>query len=845
MLKKLRPNYDRDINAFTADEALTNLFTIYHIEDKDMRSRMAKLFCSISNIEVNYHKDEIHDDMNDTLEEFWNTRKCLSKSDKEQVVDIENQITALYSRCNTIRERNALVSIIRIPEYFYLSHKELSKIQKNPLDYLDQVSMLSTNKSIFKLPGKDMTLEELVAFNRIHIESHLNGHGLHYDDQMAESFKTYLKKSQFKNIKVKLFMDRMISNLRNIISLVQDDKILLYCSKISSAFYPGSKSIVEDNFWKYDTKLVEESLFSKLIRYDQLFIEGNYDYMRIGFGLGPDYKLRNIVFTNSILQSICSPIRMAAKKTAKQFKDDGIECPIKTDDQNTDFKSLIDKKLYKKYKVCFDLSKYSDYLLSQLMDLLIDKISPSREYADTVKRIFNMPIKIQDKFVNIIFGTGAGIKGNFDCITILNMLMIDFCGYYYDIDIKNIMVVGDDNYSDSDDNRLEMMLFKVYTHFNCKINKKKSRAVVSEGKISFCNRHWWLYSDGSNEPWNGLAPGLWMKQIYSLNRINAIYSLMKDTNQPIDIEDIDQLYKINRENIIREFKINYMEQDVDTTYQSLKSIPYTLNGLLDQKWYKDGEVCDWVDTIYYNLGSYIYAMSNNSKILDIFARYYKSFPNHPIIQQLLVMNGEYLAVMDNIETKYQEVYLWRNKDAHNDFIAAVRKAMTKFSKMDNDSKRISTKDRTSDFFNEDKFFKPVDITKQTFISERLSEMEIEALKVDNTDSPIAEMWLIMKNRHLMRDGWSNIWNPNITTLMRNERNGVRIRLYTTDSRCKNGNYENWNYSAENICFVFDQIYPENDVPVEEKIKHVRALVDAIYRMKRSQLLNITEILDLI
>lgn len=842
-LKMKRPNYDRDINLYTIDESANNLFTIYNIESQKLKSKMVKLMCSIANIMVNGRGSNAHDQMNETIEEFWNTKSVL-RSENKLVIEIENLILDIYSDCKTIEEDNALVSILRMPEFFYISHEELSNIQNNPLDYISEVSMLSNSKSIFKIPGKTLSLKEIMDINKDYIREQCDT----YENGLADKFEDYLKYNRFKSPSVRKYMIEIRSNIIDVLNRVKNDEVLLYSSKVSSAFYRGSKSIIEDNFWRYDSKFFNDEWLDQYIRYPQLPLEGNYDYMRIGFGLGPDYKLRNIVLTNSNLQSLGGVIRLAAKKTFKDFNREGLICPIKTDDQSTDFKNMIDEGTYNQFKICFDLSKYSDYLLSQMTDLILDYLFKNDpEYASVMKKIFNMPINIKGETFDIVFGTGAGIKGNFDCITIANMLMVDFTGYLHDMEIGNIMVVGDDIYVDSNEKDFANKLFITYTHFNCKINKKKSRAIEKNGKVSFCNRHWW-FDDEDNimKPWNGIAPGLWMKQIYSLNRLNAIYSIMKGTNQPINISIMDKLFLLNMENIQREFKINYMKVDLRDTYESMKTVPYQLNGLADGMEMYDGKLQPWVDLVYNQFETYSFMLSNNGKIKDVFAHYYEKFPDHPILSELMITNGTYLTIIHEISEAYKIVKDDPSYENHIRFAKAVRSGTTRFAKMDNDSRRISTKDRTSDFFNEDKFYKPKEYDSVGISEQRLSKMEIDVLKTALPETPTSEMWMMIKNRSdLIRNGWSPWWNAEDTVIMRKEKKGIKIRLYTLDNRSKNGKYEDWDYSWENISFVFDQFYPDNNETLENKRLALSELTRAMRMMRREASLSIMQILDLL
>lgn len=846
--KRERPDYDKDINHFNSTESLNNLFIIYRIKDPKHQFLMAELFCEICDIQIYGRGKKAHDDLGDTLEEFWNSRKVLGTSENKKVQKVESLINQIWEFSNTVKYRNALVSILRSPEYFYMTHKELSEIQNNPVKYLSQVSMLNNHKSIFKKPGKQLSLNEIMDLNKDEIVEQCD---LFYEN-LGEEFERYLKLNLFKNKSVEKYMLAMRRNINEIKKKVENKEIILYSSKLSSSFYPKTKNIIEDNFWTYKSNFYSDEWILKYIGYPQLMLKDNYDYMRIGFGLGPNYKLRNIVLTNSDLQSLGGVIRYASKKTFKDFNNEGYLCPIKTDDQSTDFKGLIDSKSYAQFKICFDLSKYSDYLLSQITDSILDYLfRDDEDYAKVMKKIFNMPIKLKDgQYVDIVFGTGAGIKGNFDCITIANMLMVDFTAYKFNLEYKNIMVVGDDIYIDSNYEDFSRRLFEVYTHFNCKINKTKSRAIDTEGKVSFCNRHWWYDNiKDEMEPWNGLAPGLWMKQIYSLNRLNAIYSIMKGTNQEVNHEIMDKLFVANRRHIDREFVINKMDIDLDMTYQSMKEVPYQLNGLADGMEGYDGTLQDWVNIVYHQFDTYVFMMANNSKIREIFARYYELFPDHPILSELMVSNGGYLSVVEDINKAYQRVVEDPSYDNHIRFSKAVRSGTMKFAKMDTDSRRISTKDRTSDFFNEDKFYRPKSIGIQSINQQNFSNIEINVLSSVSDRVPVAEMWMKIKNneRGIIRNGQSHFWASENTIIMNNRGpSGAYVRLFTFDERRKNGNYENWDHSWENINFVFEELYPGNQgISLEEKRDYLNTLNNCIWRMKRSVNKTIIDLLDLL
>lgn len=832
-MKKFRIDYSNDINFINAENCIKNLFTIYEIGSSE-KMILSKLFNDIVKIEDNRNKVDVHDEMNNLLEHFWNFRETINveyKINKRIRRNLEESKQYLDSE----DFKGALVSIIRVPEYFYLSHKELSDIQSNPEDNFDQIPMLSTIKSIFKHPNKEVSLSQILEMNKEDIKNHCG----EYDPNMGKAFVDYVMNEKFHNPEVSFFMKTFKAEVNSIYKDSLSGKRKLFCSKVSSHFFPGTKSILEDNFWEYDSKTAPKELIDKLMDYNKLSLEGNYDYLNLAFGLGADYKLRNVVFTNSMLQNIGSIYRFAAKRTF-EIQEKMYFSPIRTDNQLGKFTDLLKtNNLANKYKICFDISKYSDYLLSQIIELLIDYSAPTVEYATCLKKIQNLPIKIKDNYYNILFGTGAGIKSNFDLITIANMLMIDFTGYYYDIIYDNENIVGDDLFVTSQNKDFQQYLIKVYTHMNCKINIKKTKLVSDTGRISFCNRHFW-YELEEVSSWNGISPGLWMKEIYSLNRLNAIFKLMKETWQPINIIKIRKLFEINLNNISREFKYNKMEEDPEVAFKKMELAPYNINGFKDDTIFELTDALKWAEEAHGLLDNYIFAMKNNVKVQEMFSKYYDLFPEHPIIESFLFTNGKYLEIIEGINHSYDSFVKTKEEEEYRVFKKWIKRAITEFGKLDAGSSRISTKDRTSDYFNEDLFWKQPSINIKESIH-RFSSLELKILSENDSKVPLAEIYLKVMTKHLVRNGKSNLWD-NYSGVYIDLPSGIVGRLYTKSNKIKDNNYWNWDCCSEEI---FDVIYPGNpQINKQTKYDCVKELASFISKLKKEGVKESEDIMNI-
>jgi hypothetical protein len=853
-LKKERFNYTDDINSFNFKDSLNNLFCIYNIKDLAVMRDLQSLYSKISRIMVKGRGTVSHEQMPDILEEFWNSRNIVTeeidgKLLTKRVKEIKDELLDLNEKYYEEESiMNAIVSIIRVPEFFYLSHEELSSIQKNWQENLDQVSMLSNKKSIFKKGNKDTDFVELVEMNKEEIKNHCGV----YDENLIPTFITYLNLELFKHPRVKMYIKQIRKELKTVLKEIELKGSFIHLHTKNSSSFFGEKSMIADNFLEPKDSLIPEHLAKKYLNYPRLKtdIEGNY--LKLGFGLGPDFKLRNVVFTNAMYQNFCAPIRIAAKRTDRWFRKENYINPNRTDSQVADFLSIINERRDKRYKVCYDLSKYSDYLLAQIIDRIIDLICENEEYGSVVKEIMRLRIYKDGKFYPILFGTGAGAKGNFDLITVAHIVIDDFSSYYYGYTVENMNFVSDDNYSDSDDEEISESLKIVYTHMNCKLNTKKSSAIEDKGKVSFCNRHFWLEND-RYRPWNGVPPGLWMKEIYSFTRLNSIVKIMKETNQKDIMIGINNLYRKNKQRIEREFLINKSPISCEEVWKNLQNVPWELNGFMELDLFNEPEeVEEWARDLYENLDQYVFHMKNNEMVSKVLEKYDKIFPDHPVFDILCFQNTEYLEIINNIEESFSVLSEYPTRENHRSFMIAARRAIMKFSKSDHESNRISSKDRTSDYFNEDKFVTRNYRKITNYVSQRLTEEEIRILQTYETKYPIAEMYLKLVNG-LVRNGRSPFYDPNSFVAMKQTRKEsnetIVVRLYTNSasSRSRNRNtvYENWNYSEENTWFVFNQIYPENECDFEYAKACVQRLANVIGKLKHKREKEIAELLELV
>lgn len=811
-LKAGRVDYSSDINHIDGGKSVEVLNRLFHVEELHRNEILYPLFNLIVKVQDNSSKGgkfaRAHEEMGDLLKEFWDSRTVMDDVKYESNKEISKILRKSLIHLDHKDFRSFLASILRIPEYYYISHEELSEIQSNPLLYLDEVSMLSTNKSIFKKPNKSAELSEIVHMNRSEIREYCG----RYDEDMANKFKEYLHGENFANKEVASFMKRWKRHMGIEFEKVVSREKIVFCQKASSSFYRGSRSILEDNFWCYKSNIVEPRIEEIFHQYDRIPLEGNYDFLRLAFGLGPDFKLRNVVFTNAMLQNIGSIVRDASKKAFME-QEEQYYSPVRTDSQLDKFHAYLSKPK-NGFKICFDLSKYSDYLISQMLDELIDYITPDHEYGETLKRIQKLPIRIDGKEIEIVFGTGAGVKSNFDLITALNMLMIDFTAYRTGLVYDELQVVGDDLFLVCYDEKFYRELIVTYTHFNCKVNIKKAKVVKDNGKISFCGRHFWLEGDEATS-WNGLPPGLWMKEIYSMNRLQAIARILIETNQTYDLDRMEDLFNLVKPSIDREFRYNNMAPKPEDVFKDMLLIPYDINGLNAVNGFVYGENEEWAEKVYNTLDNYIFMMKNNSRVKEMMSKYYDMFPDHPIIESFQFSNGKYLEIIQKIQATYEAFRREGDEESYLMFKRWIKRAITEFGKFDQGSMRISTKDRTSDYFNEDLFWKdPMEHVKEYV--HRFDQLEIDVINSFETDLPIAEMYMVMMSKRLIRNSYSWTYDGYYMDLP----SGKVARFVTADSRSRNGKYYDYFLVLDEI---FDHIYPDNEEEYGFKAAAVREL----------------------
>jgi hypothetical protein len=641
----------------------------------------------------------------------------------------------------------------RLGEWFLLDHKSAKTIFEN-ID-IKQIPVFNKDKSIFKVNNTELTLIEIIKLNELYINN---------------NSKTY-KLSDIIN-----FLEEAIDNLKddNEFKLMRNciwqahieskDNLSYLCWKDKGSSYgisQGSQKL--DNFLYYESKIITPRIYHQIYTFDKIELNDNYDYCNIGIGLGPHKKIRYVYSTSNMIQNYFHFIRVGMSKYYDLYKSDervfinslgkrGKYCPLRTDNQSEIYNMIVRENLLLDTIISFDISKYSDYLLVQLLDLIADLTIEPIDLREDFKKALRMPVKFKNKYYHALFGTFMGVKGNFDFITKGNLAIVKIAEFLFkkiynkNLIIFGVQVVGDDILLSCNDSRFAEFLRFIYSIFNCKINENKANVAdsIKGGTFSFTKKYYRVnLNNGRNfDPISGIPVNLIFKNIHSFNwftsiKNNLIQSSILDNelseklksilyNKFHDIRDeyICEVENINYNNYInsndrKDLILNHNEEFKELFNEYLR-FPLELGGF--------NEKVSFIDIISTDIGKrkIINLLSNNNLRYDIFNGRKNNIEkleklieifgiDHPLIKKYLLEDNEIQRLMIRVETNLyvlmnnktlsETIKMIKYQSIKRDYMKMINLEFRSVKEENQDKGLRSVINRTNKYYYEDKFIK--------------------------------------------------------------------------------------------------------------------------------------------
>jgi hypothetical protein len=568
-------------------------------ESFDLIKLIINLYKEIDRVSCNRHEyltvwDKISDLEHDMMNLNFNN---------EYNIPIINKIAFVFKKLFDIEgESLAFQTIRRLGEWFLLDH-ESAKFLFDEVD-ISNIPVFNKDKSIYKNDNTDLSLIEIIKLNEREINTVSDIHKLSDIIELLPEVIDEVKKDK-EFLRMADFIEDAYYNT-NVNYLCWKDKSSSY------GMNPGSQ--ITDNFYYYNSDIVCPNTYKYIYGFEMIELNNNYDFCKIGIGLGPYKKIRYVYSAPNMIQNSFHFIRVGMSNYYKSFEDDeelfissngrkGSYCEVRTDNQYQIFNVMIRNNLFLDTILSFDISKYSDYLLVQLMDLVADIIIRDEGMREDFKKALRMPVKHKNKYYYALFGTLMGIKGNFDFITDGNKLIVKIAECLFklifnpDLELYGLQVVGDDIILSCSDDRFPEFLRFIYGVFNCKINKNKANIANSKNKgvMSFTKKYF-RYNDNFGKPKknvpirtdnrkyipiSGIPINSFLKDIHSLNWFSSLKRNLKDSDV-YSSTTINKMLKILLEQNKDKIFLEYISESEHTNYYKLISDKNKLERLRDK-----------------------------------------------------------------------------------------------------------------------------------------------------------------------------------------------------------------------------------------------------------------------
>jgi hypothetical protein len=657
-------------------------------ESFEISSLIINYYMYIDKLTINNSKNlVIYESLSDMEHNLMNLKFNINY----EFMDIQ-RINHLFTKLFELEGESILFQTMRrLGEWFLLDHKFAKELFSR--QDISEIHIFSNKKSIFKEDGIDLPLIEIIKKNREHI------------DKNSKFYKFSDIESHLMDAIQSLYLDKDFLEMRRHIDeahITSRDNLSYLCWKEKGSSYqmnPGSQKM--DNFFWYESNIITPIIYHQIFSFDKIKLNDNYDYCKINIGLGPHKKIRYVYSTSTMIQNYFHFIRVGMSNYYKSFSSseklflessgkEGRYCPLRTDNQSEVYNMIVRENLFLNVIISFDISKYSDYLLVQLLDLIADLTIGHIDVREDFKKALRMPVKHNGKRYHALFGTFMGVKGNFDFITKGNLAIVKIAEYLYRLlanplfKIFGLQIVGDDILVSCNDNNFPEFLRFIYSIFNCKINENKANVANNEGgTFSFTKKYYRVDYNNKGErsliPISGVPINSFLKDIHSLNWFTSIKNnlissnlynerlkimldlLLEDNFDNIfdeficEIENLNyNLYSKNRYNkTVKEFREQYFIE-FNELVKEYKEFPLELGGF--------NESLTLLDIIKTDIGKrkMINLLSNNSIRYDIFKERKNNFIkleklieifgiDHPLIRKYLLEDSEIQQTMIYIE----------------------------------------------------------------------------------------------------------------------------------------------------------------------------------------------------
>lgn len=533
------------------------------------------------------------------------------------------------------KSRDILIpSLCRMYEFYYLSHSELNERKKNLINRMeiyseDPINMRDVKESVYK------DFKNFDSFNHLNnlkrykgdIEKYLNSKGICHRvnlDMYAQNIceiRDMIKRYSFVGIEydndsrlpckelfpfIKFYelsgeFNKILDDARNGIlrkeSVKSKDSGSIFNEHNAFLQYMSNRygqyrvSNIEGNWILGESNILNIKNLRENNRFAEFIPGYNIDFLSIDLGLGDAFKERVVGEPATIFQSILAPLTDIYKKkvaTKDKYGNERSFC-IATYDIESRLNS-IERCLH---AISYDYTGYSDYLSRAFICFMLEILGITEENARFIITIFSMPLKVQNRIFDILFGTLQGVEFNFTCITLANLFFSLQAKVYYNSMFKTgllpsllTLVQGDDKIIVSLQSKIPNIIkdyniiFAVYA--NCVINPDKTEDSEETGNYVFCKVR--KRVDGSAI--SGLSGNIMLKQKKFVSDISTVISQLRKVNYNLTIEQesniITYLTKRCRDNIIYSYRsLDKLDNEqCETLLKLSSSLPIEVGGLM-------------------------------------------------------------------------------------------------------------------------------------------------------------------------------------------------------------------------------------------------------------------------
>lgn len=503
-------------------------------------------------------------------------------------------------------------TLCRIHEFYYLSHEELQERKKNLINRMDinsedPINMRDVKESVYKDPSKFHNYNHIQ--NVVNYEQDINNYLENKRLRRTVSIEEYKKSIDIISNWVKTLSFQGIQNDRDIRLPVKElfpfVKLYEYSSKMNEILDSAREGKLQNNsvktkdsgsvynghekFRQYFQERYGQSRISNIegnwiigrsniLSVDKLRINNKFvefipdlliDFLSIDLGLGDCYKERVVGEPPTVFQSILSPLTKIYKDNiaGKDEYDRDRSLCIAT----YDIESRMNTISLCSHAVSLDYTGYSDYMARSIYFLMLTMCGFSAENAKFITDVFSMPLKVQEKIFEILFGALQGVEFNFTCITLANIFFSLQAQIIYHIrhgeylsDISSISQ-GDDKiivrFTNNIPEELINLNMELAIMSNCVINPDKTEDSRDTGGYVFCKIRKRI--DGSAI--SGLSGNLMLKKKKFFGDISAIINQLRKVGYQLLPEEENQIISYLEER---------MRDDIFQCYRSLSHLSF-------------------------------------------------------------------------------------------------------------------------------------------------------------------------------------------------------------------------------------------------------------------------------